>query len=147
MSFEWESLNVGDIIRVKYGKKEKSVFVCDAPEHPITQGEAIEVIDFLSNNIRCLDIEYDDFICLEGTYDTSINYKYCVGSLVEIKISRGQSLIGTILSLYPPEFKAYPDSGKTIVHTFFTPQYDVLLIDGSEIVIKEGKIKLLSKPD
>ena len=110
----------------------------------LTKGECIEVVDFFSNHIQTYQIEYDSYVNLDSPFEESINYKYKAGSLVQIKSSKKEKIMGTIISLFPPEFKAYPDHHKTLVHTFFTPQYNIMLTDGSEIVLNETKLKLIS---
>ena len=119
----------------------------DIPGYPITKNDLVEVVDFFSNNIRTYSIDYDEYVNLDANYNLSINYKYKEGSLVKINIGKKERLLGTIISTYPPEFKAYPDHHRTLVHTFFTPQYNIMLPDGSEVVLKETKLSLVSKPD
>ena len=142
----WQQLCVGDVITIKRNNKFVCVFVSGIPEHPITKGDSVEVVDFFSNNIRTYFIEYNEYVNLDANYNLAINYKYEEGSLIKIHVGKKEKLIGTIISKYPPEFKAYPDHHKTLVHTFFTPQYSIMLADGSEIVLREPKLKLISKP-
>jgi hypothetical protein len=147
MKENWQQLCVGDVITIKKDNKFVCVFVADTPVHPITKGDRIEVVDFFSNNIRTYFINHDEYLNLDSRFDLAINYKYGPGFLVKIMTtSKKEKQLGTIFSAYPPEFKAYPDSHRTLIHTFFTPQYNIILTDGSEIVIKETKLKLISKP-
>ena len=146
MKESWQQLCVGDVITIKRDGKFVCVFVSGIPEYPITKGDTVEVVDFFSNNIRTYFIEYDDYINIDANYNLAINYKFEEGSLVKINVGKKEKLIGTIISTYPPEFKAYPDHHRTLVHTFFTPQYNIMLSDGSETVLKETKLSLVSKP-
>tara|TARA_B100000035_G_scaffold249473_1_gene218289 strand:- start:6832 stop:7275 length:444 start_codon:yes stop_codon:yes gene_type:complete len=146
MKESWQQLCVGDVITIKRGNKFACVFVSDIPGYPITKSDLVEVVDFFSNNIRTYSIDYDEYVNLDANYNLSINYKYKEGSLVKINVGKKEKLMGTIISTYPPEFKAYPDHHRTLIHTFFTPQYSVMLVDGSETIIKETKLSLVSKP-
>lgn len=143
----WEQICVGDVITIRRKNKFICVFASEVPPHPITPGDEIEVVDFFSNNIRTYMIDYNDYVNIDSPYQEAINYNLVVGSLVEIYVGKKEKLIGTIISTHPPEFKAYPDHYRTLVHTFFTPQYNVMLTDGSEITLKETKLKLVSKPN
>jgi len=140
----WEEISVGDVITIKRKDKFICVFASDVPAHPITKGETIEVVDFFSNNIRTYNIDHDDYINIDAPYYEAINYRLQVGSLVEIRTGKKEKILGTIVSTHPPVFKAYPDHHRTLVHTFFTPQYNVMLTDGSEITLEEPKLRTVS---
>ena len=142
----WESLCVGDIITIKKGNKYKCVYVIDAPPHPITKSETIEVIEFFDTNLKVYDVDHNSYINVDSPYQNNFNYRYPDGSLVEVKWGSHKKMAGTIIEMIQPKYSPYPSNGRTKVHTFFVPVYRVMMIDNTIEEIPHGKLKLVAKP-
>lgn len=145
MERSWEEICVGDVITVKVKNKHACVYVADIPGRPLTRSDTIEVIDFYNNNISNFFIDFEQFCNIDAYYYEANNYKYKVGSLVEVVLKK-ERLMGTIISFHEPKFSYYPENGRTKIHTFFSPQYTVMFTDASILPVEEKKIKIISNP-
>ena len=126
----WEKLNCGDIITIKNNRKYKCVYVTNSHESPIKETDSVEIIEFFERNMKIYEITHDQFVNVDSKFENNFNYRFPVGSLVEIaganKLGKTQYFIGTVVAFMPPTYRAYPESHRTKIHTFFEPVYDVI---------------------